>query len=128
MLCYAMTRILGTDGDTKGKRSPGVYCTSLGRLGGIKLARRTDGRRGRANCAYSRASLWTAPAVTISPGRGNKSGSPLGDEVAQGTGAQAGVSGGDSGISGAGRYCRKKCGLDRFSCLGRKGATATGWG
>ena len=43
MLCYVMTRILGTDGDAEGKRSPGVYCTSLGRLGGIKPARRTDG-------------------------------------------------------------------------------------
>ena len=42
MLCYVMTRILGTDGDAEGKRSPGVYCTSLGRLGGIKPARRTD--------------------------------------------------------------------------------------
>lgn len=42
MLCYVMTRILGTDGDAEGKQSPGVYCTSLGRLGGIKPARRTD--------------------------------------------------------------------------------------
>ena len=37
MLCYVMTRILGTGGDAKGRQSPGVYCTSLGRLGGIKL-------------------------------------------------------------------------------------------
>ena len=43
MLCYVMTRILGTDGDAEGKRSPGVYCTSLGRLGGIKPARVCDG-------------------------------------------------------------------------------------
>lgn len=43
MLCYVMTRILGTDRDAEGKRSPGVYCTSPGRLGGIKPARRTDG-------------------------------------------------------------------------------------
>lgn len=42
MLCYVMTRILGTGGDAKGRRSPGVYCTFLGRLGGIKPARRTD--------------------------------------------------------------------------------------
>ena len=42
MLCYVMTRNLCTNGDAKGKRSPGVYCTSLGRLGGIKPARRTD--------------------------------------------------------------------------------------
>lgn len=38
--------ILGTDGDAKGKRSPGVYCTSLGSLGGIKLARLTDAKPG----------------------------------------------------------------------------------
>lgn len=43
MLCYVMTRILGTYGDAEGKRSPGVYCTSLGRLGGIKPARVCDG-------------------------------------------------------------------------------------
>ena len=43
MLCYVMTRILGTDGDAEGKQSPGVYCTSLGRLGGIKPARVCDG-------------------------------------------------------------------------------------
>ena len=30
------------NGDAKGRHSPGVYCTSLGRLGGIKPARRTD--------------------------------------------------------------------------------------
>ena len=39
MLCYVMTRILDTDGDAKGIHSPGVYCTSLWRLGGIKPAR-----------------------------------------------------------------------------------------
>ena len=41
-----MTRILGTDGDAEGKQSPGVYCTSLGRLGGIKHARLTDAKPG----------------------------------------------------------------------------------
>ena len=46
MLCYVMTRILGTNGDTKEKRSPGVYCTSLGRLGGIEPARLTDAKPG----------------------------------------------------------------------------------
>lgn len=46
MLCYVMTRILGTGGDAKGRRSPGVYCTSLGRLGGIKLVRLTDAKPG----------------------------------------------------------------------------------
>ena len=46
MLCYVMTRILGTDGDAEGKCSPGVYCTSLGRLGGIEPARLTDAKPG----------------------------------------------------------------------------------
>ena len=47
-----------------------------------------DGRRGRANGAWARASLWTAPAATVSPARGSKSGSPLGGEGVQGTGAK----------------------------------------
>lgn len=34
---YVMSRILGTDGGSKHLRSPGVYCTSLGRLGGDKV-------------------------------------------------------------------------------------------
>ena len=118
MLCYVMTRILGTGGDAKGRRSPGVYCTSLGRLGGIKPARRTDccleqarnggtardrnaeraegnsqlavtaSPLGRVDCASGRASLWTALTATVSPARGSKSESPLGGEVAHGTGAK----------------------------------------
>ena len=46
MLCYVMTRILGTDGDAEGIQSPGVYCTSLGRPGGIEPARLTDAKPG----------------------------------------------------------------------------------
>ena len=46
MLCFVMTRILGTDSDAMGRRSPGVYCTSLGRLGGIEPARLTDAKPG----------------------------------------------------------------------------------
>lgn len=42
MLCYVITQILGTDGNAKGRRSLSVYCTFLGRLGGIVPARRTD--------------------------------------------------------------------------------------
>ena len=53
MLCYVMTRILGTDGDAEGRQSPGVYCTSLGRLGGIKPARVCDGCRFRRHLAQS---------------------------------------------------------------------------
>ena len=60
---------------------PGI-CALVGRRSG------TDGRRGQACCASGRASLWTAPAATVSPARGSKSGSPLGGEVAQGTGAK----------------------------------------
>ena len=36
MLRYVMMRIPGTHALTKHRRSPGVHCTSLGRLGGIK--------------------------------------------------------------------------------------------
>jgi hypothetical protein len=32
--------------------------------------------------------MWAAPTVTVSPARGSKSGSPLGGEGAQGTGAK----------------------------------------
>ncbi len=33
---YVMSRILGTDGGSKHRRSPGVYCTSLGGWEGTK--------------------------------------------------------------------------------------------
>ena len=126
MMRYVMMRIPGTHVPTKRRRSPGVHCTSLGRLGGDEPARLTDanpgtkdrqglkwrvwrlptvtafhqksaragrrsgtdGRRGQAIGAWARASLWTAPAGTVSPARGSKSGSPLGGEGAQGTGAK----------------------------------------
>ena len=43
-LCYDADP--GTDGDAKGKHSPGDCCTSLGRLGGIEPARLTDAKPG----------------------------------------------------------------------------------
>lgn len=74
MLCYVMTRILGTDRDAEGKRSPGVYCTSPGRLGGIKPARRTDGwleqaRNGGTarDRSAERVDAMGLPAVTAFP-------------------------------------------------------------
>ena len=125
MMRYVMMRIHGTHAPTKHRRSPGVHCTSQGRLGGDEPARLTDakpgtkgrqglkwrvwrlptvtafissaqagrrsgtdGRRGQAIGAWARASLWTAPAATVSPARSSKSGSSLGDEGARGIGAK----------------------------------------
>ena len=92
MLCYIMTRILGTDGDAEGKHSPGVHCTSLGRLGGIRPARVC----GRLRRPQSRRCV------------AMKSRSPLGGEGAQGTGAESACPIGNAGLTAFICYSTKK--------------------
>ena len=74
ILCYILAQILGPDGDAEGRQSPGVYCTSLGRLKGIEPARVCDGWRLQWKLAQSldRLPIW-AGRERQRPG-GDKSG------------------------------------------------------
>ena len=48
MLCYVMTRILGTDGDAKGRRSPGVIAPPLGGWEGLNQQESVAGLSGHS--------------------------------------------------------------------------------
>ena len=59
---YVMSRILGTDGGSKGKQSPGVHLP-LGDRGG------QSGGHGRAGCGR-----WPKPSLLCADGRGKAGG------------------------------------------------------
>ena len=67
MMRYVMMRIPGTHVPTKHRRSPGVHCTSLGRLGGDEPARLTDAKPGTKDRQGLKWRVWRLPTVTASP-------------------------------------------------------------
>ena len=64
MMRYVMMRIPGTHSPTKLRRSPGVHCTSLGRLGGDEPARLTDAKPGTKDRQGLKWRVWRLPTVT----------------------------------------------------------------
>ena len=64
---YVMMRIPGTHAPTKLRRSPGVHCTSLGRLGGDEPARLTDAKPGTKDRQGLKWRVWRLPTVTAFP-------------------------------------------------------------
>ena len=96
---YVMSRILGTDGGSKHRRSPGVYCTSLGRLGGDKVEVTAATLCG---CGRNQAFF------VLMAGAGLVGEAPCAGKILRRTAVQ--------------RW------LDRFPVMGGKGASATGWG
>ena len=64
---YVMMRIPGTHAPTKHRRSPGVHCTSLGRLGGDEPARLTDAKPGTKDRQGLKRRVWRLPTVTAFP-------------------------------------------------------------
>ena len=67
MMRYVMMRIPGTHSPTKHRRSPGVHCTSLGRLGGDEPARLTDAKPGTKDRQGLKWRVWRLPTVTAFP-------------------------------------------------------------
>ena len=67
MMRYVMMRIPGTHVSTKHRRSPGVHCTSLGRLGGDEPARLTDAKPGTKDRQGLKWRVWRLPTVTAFP-------------------------------------------------------------
>ena len=67
MMRYVMMRIPGTHAPTKHRRSPGVHCTSLGRLGGDEPARLTDAKPGTKDRQGLKWRVWRLPTVTAFP-------------------------------------------------------------
>ena len=61
---YVMMRIPGTHAPTKHLRSPGVHCTSLGKLGGDEPARLTDAKPGTKDRQGLKRRVWRLPTVT----------------------------------------------------------------
>lgn len=56
-----------THAPTKHRRSPGVHCTSLGRLGGDEPARLTDAKPGTKDRQGLKWRVWRLPTVTAFP-------------------------------------------------------------
>lgn len=67
MMRYVMMRIHGIHAPTKHRRSPGVHCTSLGRLGGDEPARLTDAKPGTKDRQGLKWRVWRLPTVTDFP-------------------------------------------------------------
>jgi len=74
---YVMMRIPGTHVPTKYRRSPGVYCTSLGRLGGDEPARLTDAKPGTKDRQGLKWRVWRLPTMTAFPLKEREQGAGL---------------------------------------------------
>ena len=64
---YVMMRIPGTHAPAKHRRSTGVHCTSLGRLGVDEPARLTDAKPGTKDRQGLKWRVWRLPTVTAFP-------------------------------------------------------------
>lgn len=106
MMRYVMMRIPGTHGLTKHRRSPGVHCTSLGRLGGDEPARLTDAKPGTKDRQGLKWRVWRLPTVTAFPlkvrgqGAGLEQTGAAGGPMVRGSSESVDVSGGHS-LAGA---------------------------
>ena len=106
MMRYVMMRIPGTHAPTKHRRSPGVHCTSRGRLGGDEPARLTDAKPGTKDRQGLKWRVWRLPTVTAFPLKVREQGAGLeqtgaaGRPLARGSSESVDDSGGHS-LAGA---------------------------